>query len=104
MIQRVAEKEIGTVPADAQQPAALEGPTEIYSPDEAELSILLANELGRDGQEEFIDAIAVDQLAKQMGTSFGEDGPIALCLKRREDLVDANAVPVGDGANLAGLR
>ena len=102
-IQLVAEKEIGISKADAQQPAALEGPTEIYAPDEPERLTLLADEFGRDSQEELVDAIGGNELTEQMRTPFGQDGLIALRLQCRKYLVDADAVSVGHAADLISL-
>src|ERR1700730_2318626 len=104
VLQRVAQKEIGIGTTDAQEPTAFEGPTETYSPDESERPILLADELGGDGQEELVDAIAGDQLTKKVRTPFGEDGPMALSLEGRENLIDADAFSICHGADLAGIR
>jgi len=49
---------------------------------------------GRDRQEQFIDAVAGDQLAEKLRTAFGKDGPMALSLQCREDLIDGDALAV----------
>src|SRR5205814_7404839 len=100
----VAQEQMRSLSANADQPALLGLPTEVHPMDQPERSIaLLAGEHRGDGQKQLIDPIVCNHLAKEPGTSLGKDPVMAVGFEEIEDLLEVDSICIGDSPDLGDI-